>query len=217
MPDGEFRPHAQQQPFHNAPGPVLNQPPFTKPAGGVAGIVGLIRTLTVSSVGLAVIVFGFQAVMPVGSKPSDLIGSFHGSTETAELKAKQEAAAEYERKLADARASAPANWQMEQAVNQTQMQAVAETLGTQQGMASLADFACLASLAVIPLFGDSRDAREATAALQSGCGAGDAIRSNMTETIARTAREGSGLVPRSSPTTGAGSAPRPVAVPALSR
>ena len=60
-----------------------------------------------------VVVFGLQAVMPEGSKPSDLIGSFHGATESAELKAKQETATEYERRMADAKAAPPANWQME--------------------------------------------------------------------------------------------------------
>lgn len=203
MPDGtpNFRPQGHQH--FSQPPPGAHMPGATRPAGGLDRFIGLVKTFTVSSIGLAVIVFGFQAVMPEGRRPSDLIGSFHGSTESAELKVKQETAAAYERAVTDARTAPAVNWQMEQQVNQTQMQAVANSLGTQETAASIADFACFAAAFVTPIFGDTRDARDAAAAMQSACGEGDRIRQNMTQTIARTARQGSGLVPRSNPTTGA--------------
>ena len=70
-----------------------------------------VAIIVLAVVVLAIVVFGLQAAMPEGRRPSDLIGGFHGSTETAELKAKQEATAAYERALADARAAPAADWQ----------------------------------------------------------------------------------------------------------
>jgi len=220
MPDG----YQGDRPFtYSPPHPqtstspqAFNIPGVTKPAGGVDRMIAFARTLTLSSVGLAVLVFILQAAMPAGSKPSDLIGGFHGATETAELKAKQEMTAEYERKLADAKAAPPANWQMEAEAFRQQQQAVANSLATQETAANLADAACLGSGLVTAIFGDTKDMRDLRDGMQQGCAAAAAIRQNMVQEHAKAARQGSALVPRSTPATGAGSAP-PVTVPALSR
>ena len=82
-------------PFQPASG--LDHPGVTKPSGGVARAIAFVRGMSGKAVVLAVGVFVLQAVMPEGRRPSDLIGSFHGATESAEIKAKQKAAAEYER------------------------------------------------------------------------------------------------------------------------
>src|SRR5689334_5048878 len=104
MPDGDFRPHSQQQqPFHNTHGPVFDHPGVNKPAGGVARAIAFARGLSGKAVVLAVVVFGLQAFMPPGSKPSDLIGSFHGSTEKAEIEAKKTATVRYEQDMTTAR------------------------------------------------------------------------------------------------------------------
>src|SRR5690349_5028688 len=107
MPDGQ-----QQRPgpsFNTTfqPASVLDHPGVTKPNGGVSRAIAFARGMSGKAVVLAVVVFGLQALMPPGSKPSDLIGSFHGSTETAEIKAKQEAQTEFERMLAIAKTEPP--------------------------------------------------------------------------------------------------------------
>src|SRR5215469_16604665 len=81
------------------PASVLDHPGVTKPAGGVARTIAFARSLRGSAVVLAIFVFGLQAAMPEGRRPSDLIGGFHGATETAEIKAKQEANVDYERRI----------------------------------------------------------------------------------------------------------------------
>jgi hypothetical protein len=145
--------------------------------------------------------------MPEGRRPSDLIGSFHGATESAEMKAKQEAAVEFERRMADAKSAPPANWQMEQALNQTQLQAQLKALEMQAEAAQIADLACMASGFVTPLFGDTRDSRAWRDLMKQGCHTADDIRAQINDILARAARQGSGVVPRSTPATGAGSAP----------
>jgi hypothetical protein len=222
MPDG----HQGDRPFTPSPPhpqtstspQAFNIPGATNPAGGVARAIGFVRSLSGKAVVLAVVVFGFQALMPAGSKPSDLIGSFHGDTEKAELKAKQSTAAEYERALADAKAAPPANWQMEAEAFRQQQQTIANSLATQETAANVADAACLTSGFVTAIFGDTKDMRNVRDGMQQGCAAAAAIRQNMVQEQAKAARNGSALVPRSTPATGAGSAPLPpVTVPAHSR
>jgi hypothetical protein len=81
--DRRFTPSNPQtispQPF-NIPGADA------RPAGGVARAIAFARGLSSKAVMLAISVFVLQAVMPEGRRPSDLIGSFHGSTETAEIR-----------------------------------------------------------------------------------------------------------------------------------
>jgi hypothetical protein len=208
MPDGNQGPFTYKppQPQNISPQP-FNIPGATKPAGGVERAISLVRTLTLSSVGLAMFVFGLQAAMPEGSKPSDLMGSLHGATESAEIKAKQEAAVEFQRRMSDAQAAPPANWQIEQMTAQAQLQERAKSLGAQEEAAQIADLACIGSGLVTGIFGDTRDSRAWRDAMKQGCAIGEGIRDNINDTLARGTRQGSGVVQRSNPGTGAGSAP----------
>jgi hypothetical protein len=106
---------------------------------------------------------------------TDIIGGFHGNTEVAELRAKKQMAAEYERQLADAKAAPPANCQMEQVLNQAQQEAIRKSLETQQDVANWADLACFGSVLVTPLFGNTKDARDVRDGMQQGCAAAAAI------------------------------------------
>ena len=179
------------------------QPPFAMPTGappqaappsGVARAYAFVRSLSGTAVVLAVVVFTFQAVMPEGRRPSDIIGSFHGSTRSAELNSEREAQINTAGGMANAQAGAQANWQMEQQLFQTQQQAAAAALQTQQDAANLADFACLAGGALTALFG--HDADQYAKPMQGACGAGDQIRHNITNSLVDTARSGSGTMQR---------------------
>ena len=194
--------------------PPTQQPQFSFPPSlppqrptGVARVLAFARGLSGKAVVLALAVFGLQAVMPEGRRPSDLIGSFHGSTEKAELNAKRDAQAQYEATLAAARAAAPANYQMETQLSQTQQQVIAGSLETQSSMANLADAACIGGGLLGAVFGQNQDTAQLAQGLKSACGAGDAIRRNMTNTLADTAREGSGVVQRSAPVQQTGTGP----------
>lgn len=164
--------------------------------GGIARTLGLLRTLVPQVIVLAAGVVVLEAALPPAVKPSTLLGSFHGSLDTAEINAKQDAAVKFEEGMTGARTAPPANWQMEAQVAAQQQQAVAEALQAQAGMANLADLACLGSL----LFGpDAFDSPEISSGLKQGCGMGDRIRTNMADTLAKTARDNSALVKRSAP------------------
>jgi hypothetical protein len=205
MPDGSnlnFHPQGQQ-PFGQPP-PGAHMPGGTQVTGGLDRLVGLVKTFTVSSIGLAAIVFGLQAAMPEGHRPSDVFGSFNGSLDSAEIKAKQDATVEFDRRRAEAQAAPSANLQMEQALNQAQLQAQLRALEAQEQAAQIADLACMGAGLVTPFFGDTRDAREWRDLLKQGCHTADAIRVRINEILAATAREGSGVVQRSNPTIGAG-------------
>jgi hypothetical protein len=178
---------------------AFNIPGATNPNGGMARAIAFVRGLSGKAVVLAVVVFGLQAVMPPGSKPSDLIGSLHGLTESAEIKAKQEAQAEYEKKLAEAKTAPPINWQMEAEVARQQQEAIAKSLETQEMAAQIADAACLGSPLVTLFMGNTRDARDLQNTLQGACAEAARIRANMTRIQAEAARAGSALMQRNRP------------------
>ena len=107
---------------------------------------------------------------------------------------------------------------MEAEAFRQQQQTIANSLATQETAANVADAACLTSGFVTAFFGNTKDTRDVRDAMQQGCAAAAAIRQNMVQEQAKAARNGSALVPRSTPATGAGSAPLPpVTVPAHSR
>lgn len=200
----------QQQNPNNPPPTGLmptGMPPTVQQPTGVARTYAWVKTLTLSSIGLAVIVFVLQAIAPAGGKPSDLIGGFHGATRSAELDAERRAHALTTQTLANAQAGPPANWQMEQQLFATQQQTLAKSLEGQANLADLADTSCIAGGVVGMLFG--RDGEQFASALQSACGAGDAIRRRMADTLANTARDGSGVMQRTRPVNGYGSGAQP--------
>jgi hypothetical protein len=164
----------------------------------VARAIAFARGLSGKAVVLAVVVFGLQAAMPEGRRPSDAIGGFHGSTESAEIKAKQQASVDFQQNTSNAQAGPQATWQMEQALNQTQLQAQLKALEMQEEAAQIADLACMGAGFVTPFFGNTPDSRAWRDTLQQGCHAAEAIRVQMNEILARAAREGSGVVVRNS-------------------
>jgi hypothetical protein len=191
----------QNQPTPNTTFPhqqfMTMQPQPAIQRGGVARALAFAKGLSGKTVALTVIVIAAQGFLPEGRRPSDIIGSFHGNTEKAEMAAKQDKAVEYEQQMAAARAVPPANAQIETQTAQTQLQAVAGSLETQQTLAGLSDLACIGGLLLSQA--DDPDARDAGKKLAGGCAIGDAIRQNMTETVARTARGGSAVIQRASP------------------
>jgi hypothetical protein len=197
MPDGN-----QGRPFSYRPAqPETSTQPFnipgaTNPAGGMARAIAFVRGLSGKAVVLALGVFILQGVMPAGSKPSDLIGSLHGLTESAELRAKQETAADYERRLAEAKAGGAINWQMEAELFRQQQEAIAQSLATREAAAQIADAACLGAPLVTLIMGDTREAREIKATMQAGCAEAARIRAEMTRIQAEAARTGSALMQR---------------------
>jgi hypothetical protein len=191
--------HQQQRPGPLQPASGLDHPGVTKPNGGVARAIAFARGMSGKAVVLAVVVFGLQAVMPPGSKPSDLIGSFHGSTESAEVKAKQEATTEYERRMAEAKAAPPANWQMEAEAFRQQQEAIAKSLETRQTAAQIADAACLGAPLATLFMGNTRDARDLQNTLQGACAEAARIRAEMTAIQAKAARDGSAIMQRYRP------------------
>lgn len=176
--------------------------------GGVARALAFARAISGKTVLLTGMVLAAQMFAPAGSKPSDIIGGFHGSTESAEMKAKQDAAVQYERELANAKTAPGANWQMETQLSQTQQQAIADFLQTQSTAANIADGACMASGLVTMFFGDTKDNRELAQGLKESCGEGDKIRQNMTDTLARSVRNGSAVMQRTTPLPAPGAAPQ---------
>jgi hypothetical protein len=201
MPDGNQGPFTYKPPNpQTSTSPqAFNIPGATNPAGGVARAIAFVRGLSGKAMVLGLVVVGLQAVMPEGHRPSDLIGGFHGATESAELKAKQETAAEYERKLADAKAAPPANWQMEAEAFRQQQEVMARSLETMATAAQIADAACLGAPLVTMLMGNTRDAREIQSAMQAGCAEAARIRAEITRIQAETARAGSALMQRNRP------------------
>jgi hypothetical protein len=181
----------------------------------VARAIAFVRGLSGKALVLAIVVFVLQAAMPPGRRPSDLIGGFHGATESAEINSKKDATVDFDRRRAEAQAAPPANLQMEQALNQAQLQAQLKALEMKEQAAQVADLACMASGFVTPFFGDNQDTRAWRDLMKQGCHTADAIRFEINDILARMARQGSGIVQRSNPGTSAGLPP--VASPALSR
>jgi hypothetical protein len=197
MPDGNQGAFASRPaaPFPQA----FHIPGATNPAGGLNRFIALAMTLTVSSVGLAVIVLLLQAYMPAGSKPSDLIGSLHGGIENTEMTVKRDTATEYERQMTIARTAPTINLQMEAEVSRQQQEAIARSLATREAAAQIADAACLGAPLATMLMGDTREARELKATMQAGCAEAARIRAEITQIQAEAARNGSALMQRYRP------------------
>jgi hypothetical protein len=197
--DGHQQARRPDSPTAFQPASVLDHPAMTKPAGGVARAIAFARGMSGKAVALTFGVFVLQAAMPAGSKPSDLIGSFHGNTESAELTAKQPVATDYERNMTDAKTGPVTKWQMEAEAFRQQQEAIAKSLETLQAAAQIADAACLAA-PLVPLFmGNTREAREIHAAMQAACAEAERIRAEMTQIQVKAAREGSALMQRYRP------------------
>lgn len=161
----------------------MQQPAFQPPppaAGAASGVLAsrltgaaralaFARALSGRAVILAVAVMGFQAAMPKGSKPSDLIGSFHGATEQAELDTKRPAQVETGRDMATAQALGPV---------------IADSYGVQNELIKGSDALCTAGVLAEKFLG--RD--QYSDALKQACGQGDRMREEMKRSVIHPAR-----------------------------
>ena len=175
--------HQQHRPGPLQPASGLDHPGVTKPAGGVARAIAFARGMSGKAVVLALACFVLQAAMPEGRKPSDLIGSFHGDTESAEMKAKQEAATEYERKHGR-RESGPARQLADGGRSfRQQQEAIAKSLETQETAAQIADAACLGVRLRHTAIRGHDDARELARHDAGGCAEAARIRADIDATF----------------------------------
>jgi hypothetical protein len=199
MPDGDrpFRPlpprqgETSSQSFFNLP------PGVTNPAGGVARALNFAKGMSRKAFVLVGVVAVAQWGLPENWKPSTIIGSFHGNTESAELKAKQPATTEFERKVADAKAQAATRWQMEAEVFRQQQEATAKSLETLETAAQIADAACLGAPLATLFMGDTPQARDIQRTMQAACAEAIRIRAQISRIQVESARAGSALVNRS--------------------
>jgi hypothetical protein len=138
-----------------------------------------------------------QIILPPHLKPAYLIGDFGGSTERAEIEAKQAAAVEFAMLQAAAAANAQANAQMETEVSRKEQEIIAESLAAQSTGAVIADFSCfLGSLIPRDTYGDLQTAGQV---MRGGCGFGDKLRNNIVQAQAEAARQGSAILQRPTP------------------
>jgi len=187
QPHGTDYTALSQQPY-GAGQPV----PVPRP-GSLARTLDLIRRVTSTGIVLAAAVILWENLAPPQARPSTLLGSFHGSLDSATLNAQREAQVTTERELAEARAAPPAAYQMETVVNQTQQQVIAGSMGVRSGAAELSDLACFGSMLIT---GQGIEARQWRERLQAGCGVGTTIRQGMADELARTSRDNSAIAPR---------------------
>jgi hypothetical protein len=198
MPDGEFRTRPPQQgetspqPFFNIPG-AAQQPP------AIARAIALAKKLTFGGLVLGGILYFGDATLPDYLKPSTLLGGFHGRVETADIKAKQETAIQFERQKADAQAAAQAKWQMEMEIFRQQQAKMAESLDAIVAAIQIADAACMSAPLVTLLMGDTREAREIQAIAKAGCGEAARLRGEMTRIQTAAAQQGSAIMQRRPP------------------
>jgi hypothetical protein len=182
--------------------PGHGEAPFAQPQPGsiparpaVARAMTFARVLSAKAGLVALVVIAAELAMPPEFKPSFMLGKFHGSIDAAEILAKQEEQVEFERRLAETRAIAAANAQIEQQLAAQQQQAIAESLQAQSAIANLADSGCVMGTVLNGLFGEDESIRKWGNALQSACGVGDQVRAGIAGSLAGAIRDNSGVVP----------------------
>lgn len=197
------QPHQQQG--QGVYPPQMQPVPVMPSMGGVAKAARLLSTLVSQTVVFTIIIGVAEVTAPPEYRPSTLLGRFSGGHEAAELKAKQQATAEYQQQLQligaeldrttraydalyqRANAITQQAYQMEAMVLQYQEQVVSQGMEMQSTGANLADLACLVS----PLFTGTD-----FEGLNQTCGLGKAIRQGQASELAMTARDHSAVVPR---------------------
>lgn len=165
----------------------------------LARVIGLARPL-MGAVGVAsTAIIAANFILPAGYGPSTWIGKFHGGIESADADAKADAVTSLTRKSATAAAEPPAMAQMETNAFAVQQQTMQQSLGVQNFMANMADFACVAGSMMSAVPNTSPDTRQAAQVLQQGCMAGDAIRANEMRVLKQAGQGGSTVIRRSIP------------------
>ena len=171
-------------------------PPPQK-ATGMTRAIAFVQGLSGKAVVLAGVVFGLQAVMGEGSKPSDLIGSFHGKTTAAQYDAEREAHSKTAEALANAQAKAAAQWAIEQETARQQLEAITRSLAMKQEAANLADLACMSGGVATAMFG--RDAAQYAQVASTACDKAAQLRAEIVAAQGEAARIGSALMQRPAP------------------
>jgi hypothetical protein len=158
----------------------FGQPPQ---GGGVVRFLAITRNFALGTVGLSLLIFAAEKVLPASFTPSSLIGGFLANVEVAEITKKQAYTTGYAAGMAEAQAQAQARAQIEVEVNRQQQQRLSDSMGMQVAASNAADFGCYAAM-FLHAFGDSDDAKT----LSGACGAGTAIRQAMAKEQATVGR-----------------------------
>ena len=116
------------------------------------------RNFALGTVGLAILIFIAEKILPAPLTPSHMIGNFVAAVEVSEIKSKQDYASGYAAAMAEAQAQAQARAQIEIEVNRQQQQRLSDSMGTQVIASNWADSA--ASPAVLGLFGSDNSRRD---------------------------------------------------------
>ena len=136
--------------------------------------------------------------MPEGSKPSDLIGGFHGSTETAEIDGEAgNRQPSTSGRMADAKTAAPSQLaDGGRSSSASSRRRLHSRLRHRKPPRRSRTPPVLASPLVTLFMGDTREAREIRATMQAACAEAARIRAEMTRIQAEAARQGSALMQR---------------------
>ena len=151
--------------------------------GGIPRFLAITRNFAMGTVGLSLLIFMAEKVLPPSFTPSSLIGGFLANVEVAEITKKQGYTTGYAAAMAEAQAQAQARAQIETEVNRQQQQRLSDSMGVQVAASNAADFGCFAAM-FLHAFGDKDDAKT----LSGACGAGAAIRLSMAQEQAAVGR-----------------------------
>lgn len=135
--------------------------------------VGLLRALTGTAMTAGVLLIAAELVLPGPVKPSQVMGGFYGKIVAAESIAAQDTLAAQTRKGAEAQALPP-----------VVAQRIDHSLEVQTGIANLADLACIVGQFMPREDPENPDLSAVGDKLRTqACGLGDAMRTNMAETL----------------------------------
>jgi hypothetical protein len=179
-------------PGQNGPGLLQQQGPSHLPQqpSAVARTLALMSKASLMPILLVIVVCGLQAIMPAGSRPSDLIGAFHGGTTAATLNAERQAQVNTAQQMADAQARAA----IETETARQQQAAILASLQAKQDMANIADFACTGGQ-IAAAFMSPDDAETARQASQAACNKAAELRQEIMTAQTQAAQDGA-IMPR---------------------
>ena len=174
--------------------------------GGLSRFLAMTRNFAMGTVGLALLIFIAEKILPAPLTPSHMIGNFVAAVEVSEIKSKQDYATGYAAAMAEAQAQAQARAQIEIEVNRQQQQRLSDSMGMQVAASNVADFGCYAAMLMRAFGYNNNDAT----ALSGACGAGAAIRQTMAQEQATVAREAGSVETRQVYAPGGQPSPAPV-------
>ena len=164
---------------------------------GIVRGMNFVRLMASKFAWLSIFIGMLQIALPHGYRPSDLIGSFYGNIENYDITVKRESVVELARQQAEATAREQALASIEVEAARQQQQEIYDSQTTKGSLANGADLLCMLSH-IIPSDANS-DWQSVGSGMRSACGVGDQIRSDMVESSARAARQGSSVFRRTEP------------------